>query len=96
MSSPLYPQQMNPNPQAFGAQGPINNPINNPMPQQGGPMNFMQRMIFNNLYNNNPQFRQFADSMQGKNPDQEFQNRGLDYSQYSNIGPDQLRNMMGM
>ena len=42
---------MNPNPQAFAGQGAINNPVNNPMPQQGGPMNFMQKMIFNNLYN---------------------------------------------
>lgn len=59
-------------------------------------MNFMQRMIFNGLYNANPQFRQFADSMKGKTPEQAFQENGLDYNQYRNMTPDQLRQMAGL
>ena len=61
----------------------------------GGPMNFMQRMIFNKLYNGNPQFKQFADSMQGKTPEQAFQEQGLDYSQFQNVNPNQIKNMLG-
>jgi len=60
-----------------------------------GPMNVMQRMIFNKLYNSNPQFRQFADSMQGKTPEQAFQEQGLDYNQFQNVNPNQIRNMLG-
>lgn len=33
------------------------------------------------LYQSNPQFRQFADSMKGKTPQQAFQEHGLDYEQ---------------
>ena len=79
----------------YVAPGPINSPVQQPMPQQQGPMNGIQQMIFNNLYNNNPQFRAFADSMRGKDPQQEFQSRGLDYNQYKDLGPEQLRNMLG-
>lgn len=63
--------------------------------QINNPMNAMQQMIFNKLYNSNPQFRQFADSMQGKTPEQAFQEQGLDYNQYRNIGPEQMQNMFG-
>ena len=66
--------------------GPIN---------QGGPGNLVQRMIFNRMYQSNPQFRQFADSMQGKSPEQAFQEQGLDYSQFQNISPAQIKNMLG-
>lgn len=59
-------------------------------------MQMMQRMIFNKLYNGNPQFRQFADSMQGKSPEQAFQENGLDYNQYRNIDPNQIRNTFGV
>ena len=49
------------------------------------------------LYNKNPQFRQFADSMRNKTPEQAFQENGLDYNQYRNVGPEQIyNNMMGM
>lgn len=70
--------------------GPIN-----PQMNQGGPGNLVQRMIFNRMYQSNPQFRQFADSMQGKSPEQAFQEQGLDYSQFQNISPAQIRNMLG-
>ena len=73
----------------------------NPMPNQpmgqgmGGPTNIMQQMIFDRLYNTNPQFRQFADSMRDKTPEQAFQENGLDYSQFMNIDPNQIRNSFG-
>lgn len=66
------------------------NPIN-----QSGPGSILQRLIFNKMYQNNPQFRQFADSMQGKTPEQAFQEQGLDYSQYQNITPAQIKTMLG-
>jgi len=65
-------------------------------PINGGPMAMMQQMIFNKLYQGNPQFREFADSMQGKTPEQAFQENGLNYSQYQNIDPSQIGRMLGM
>ena len=75
----------------------INNPVPNsmPAPTNNGPMGFMERMIFNKMYQSNPQFRQFADSMQGKTPEQAFQEQGLDYSQYQNMNPAQIKQMLG-
>ena len=77
----------NPNQIPQGGPGPIN--------QAGRPMNFMERMIFNRLYNSNPKFRELADSMQGKTPEQAFQERGLDYSQFQNVDPSLIRRMLG-
>lgn len=37
------------------------------------------------LYQTNPQFRQFADSMRGKTPEQAFRENGLDFGQFRNI-----------
>ena len=68
--------------------------MNSPM-NQGGPGSILQRMIFNRMYQSNPQFKQFADSMQGKTPEQAFQEQGLDYSQFQNINPAQIKNMLG-
>ncbi len=80
-------------------QGMGNNQVPNSMPgptnQGGGPVGLMQRMIFNRMYQSNPQFRQFADSMQGKTPEQAFQEQGLDYSQFQNVNPAQIKNMLG-
>ena len=61
----------------------------------GGPGNFVQQMIFNKLYQTNPQFRAFADSMRGKDPQQAFQERGLDYSQFQNMDINQVKHMLG-
>ena len=76
-----------------------NSPVQNSMPgptnAPTGPGNFIQRMIFNKMYQSNPQFRQFADSMQGKTPEQAFREQGLDYSQYQNINPAQIKSMLG-
>ena len=94
MPSPLNPQmnQM--------GQGPAVNPMaTGSMPGQtnngGGPLNLMGQMIFNKMYQANPQFRQFADSMQGKTPEQAFQEQGLDYSQFQNVNPAQIKRMLG-
>ena len=81
-------------------QGQVNNPMAGgsmpgPTNQGGGPGNLIQRMIFNRMYQSNPQFRQFADSMQGKTPEQAFQEQGLDYAQFQNINPNQIKNMLG-
>ena len=37
------------------------------------------------LSQTNPQFRAFAQSMQGKTPEQAFAEYGLDYSQFSGL-----------
>lgn len=87
MPSPL---RRNPMPMGPG-------PMGQPNPQQlGGPANLMQQMIFNKLYQSNPQFRAFADSMKGQDPQQAFQERGLDYSQFQNMDISQVRNMLGL
>jgi hypothetical protein len=55
----------------------------------------VQRMIFNKLYRSNPQFRNFADSMAGQNPQQAFQSQGLDYNQFQSMDPNQVGQMLG-
>ena len=60
------------------------------------PMNVMQKMIFNKMYQSNPNFRQFANSMMGKTPEQAFRENGLDYNQYKNVDPNQIRNSFGI
>lgn len=37
--------------------------------------------LYQSMYQTNPEFRQFADSMQGKTPQQAFQENGLDFNQ---------------
>lgn len=61
---------------------PKGNPILDQLSQirQAGPSN----VIFTQMYQNNPQFRQFADSMRGKTPDQAFRENGLDFNQFKN------------
>lgn len=41
----------------------------------------MRSSIFAQMYQNNPQFREFADSLNGKTPQQAFQENGYDISQ---------------
>ena len=59
---------------------PKGNPILDQLSQirKAGPSN----VIFNQMYQSNPQFKQFADSMQGKTPDQAFRENGLDFNQF--------------
>lgn len=37
------------------------------------------------LYQSNPQFRQFADSVRGKTPEQAFMENGLNYDDFKNF-----------
>lgn len=96
MASPLMNNRPGP---GMGTNNQVPNsmpgPINQPPVNNGGSGNMIQNMIFNKMYQSNPQFRQFADSMRGKTPEQAFQEQGLDYSQYQNIGPEQIKNMLG-
>lgn len=48
---------------------------------QGGIGAYINQTVFNQLYATNPEFKQFADSMQGKTPEQAFRERGLDFNQ---------------
>ena len=64
-------------------------------PMQGGLDNPMQRMIFNMLYQRNPQFRQLADSVRGQDPQQACQNFGVDYNQLQNVDTNQVKRMFG-
>jgi hypothetical protein len=49
--------------------------------KQQGPAN----VVFDKMYQNNPQFKQFADSMQGKTPQQAFSEYGLDFNRFKNF-----------
>jgi hypothetical protein len=37
------------------------------------------------MYKQDPQFRDFANSVKGKTPEQAFQERGLDFGQFRNM-----------
>jgi hypothetical protein len=43
------------------------------------------QQMFNQMYQSNPQFRDFANSMKGKSPEQAFQEKGFDFSQFKNM-----------
>lgn len=43
---------------------------------QGNP-----QALFNNMMQSNPQFRQFAQSIQGKTPEEAFKQYGLDFNE---------------
>lgn len=58
-----------------------NNNLLNAVNQLKGAMQGNPQALFNSMYQKNPQFRQFADSMKGKTPEQAFSEHGLDYSQ---------------
>ena len=79
-----------------GTQGIINQPMTQPILQQNSQMNPIQTMIFNKMYQSNPNFRQFANRMMGKTPEQGFGECGLDYNQYRNVDPNQIRNTFGI
>lgn len=46
--------------------------------QQAGPSN----AIFNQMYQNNPNFKQFADKVRNMSPEQAFQQYGLDFNKF--------------
>ena len=41
--------------------------------------------MYDQMYRNDPQFRQFADSVKGKTPEQAFRENGLDFGQVRNL-----------
>ena len=41
--------------------------------------------VFNQMYQNNPNFRQFADQVRNMTPEQAFSQYGLDFNQYRNL-----------
>ena len=41
--------------------------------------------VFNQIYNNNPSFRQFADSVKGMSPEEAFRQNGLDFNQFRHM-----------
>ena len=41
--------------------------------------------LFDQMYQSNPQFRDFANSMKGKTPEEAFREHGLDYNQFKNL-----------
>jgi len=48
--------------------------------KQSGPSN----LLFQQMYNNNLDFKRFADSVQGMTPEQAFKQYGLDFNQFRN------------
>lgn len=41
--------------------------------------------VFNQMYQNNPNFRQFADQVRNMTPEQAFSHYGLDFNQFRNL-----------
>lgn len=41
--------------------------------------------VFNQMYNNNPQFRNFANSVRGKTPEEAFRQNGLDFNDFRSL-----------
>lgn len=41
--------------------------------------------VFNNMYNNNPSFRQFADQVRNMTPEQAFRQNGLDFNKFRSL-----------
>ncbi len=41
--------------------------------------------IFNEMYQTNPQFRDFANSVKGKSPEQAFREQGFDFNPFKNM-----------
>lgn len=41
--------------------------------------------VFNQMYNNNPQFRNFANSVRGKTPEEAFKQNGLDFNDFRSL-----------
>lgn len=74
MTSPLF--QNEPKPGSNGIFALINN-------LRGG----NPQAVYDKMYKDNPQFRDFANAMRGKTPEQAFGEYGFDFSQF--------RGMMG-
>lgn len=72
MPNPLFENQPRPGDQGiFGL-------LKNKSPEQ-------IQLIFNQMYKNNPEFRDFANSMKGKTPEQAFKEHGFDFNSFKNM-----------
>ena len=49
--------------------------------KSAGPSN----VVFNKWYQSNPQFREFANSVRGKTPEEAFKQNGLDFDNFRNL-----------
>ena len=74
MPSSLFPRQSSQNNAIIDAIGNLKSVM------QGNP-----QALFDNMMQNNPQFRAFAESMKGKTPEQAFQEHGLDFNQFKEL-----------
>ena len=72
----------------------MSNPIFNNQPQPGnqGIFGLIKQLkssgaqdMFNQMYQSNPQFRDFANAMKGKTPEQAFKERGFDFNSFKNM-----------
>jgi hypothetical protein len=68
------------------------NPIfdNQPKAGNGSIFDFIRgirnpKKMFDQMYESNPQFRDFANSMRGKTPEQAFKENGFDYDQFKGM-----------
>ena len=70
------------------------NPLfqNDPKPGSGGIFGLIGQLkggnaqaLYDRMYQSNPQFRDFANSMRGKTPEQAFQENGFDFSQFKGL-----------
>lgn len=73
MANPLFPNQ----PQ--NSNNPLLNMINSL--RSKGP----SETVFNQMYQSNPDFRQFANQVRNMTPEQAFQQNGLDFNQFRNL-----------
>jgi hypothetical protein len=76
-----------PNPIFANEQQNSQNPIMGMLQSLRGAMGGDPQALFDQMYQSNPQFRDFANSMKGKDPKQAFAENGFNY--------DQIRGMMG-
>jgi len=72
MGNPLFQQNKNAGNNPLGILGQL---------KSMGPSD----AVFNRMYNSNPNFRQFADSVRGMSPEEAFRQNGLDFSQFRNM-----------
>ena len=72
----------------------MSNPLFDTQPQPGnqGIFGLIKQLqgggaeqIFNQMYQSNPQFRDFANSMKGKTPQEALQENGFDYNSFKNM-----------
>lgn len=74
MANPLFPKHSQPSGNPLAAFSQFRAMVG------GNP-----QAAFDSMYQTNPQFHQFADSMRGKTPEQAFRENGLDYGMFKGM-----------